>query len=89
MPLERLGFPVMRTFVHPPSVSCFYPCSYRTHCVVKQVLEAQKKCPHLTLVHVATLKDGDDEPKYHEKPEMNSYKVSPEDEFFVTLPKIE
>ncbi|CDZ97941.1 DNA polymerase iota/DNA damage inducible protein [Phaffia rhodozyma] len=42
----------------------------------ENVFEAKKKCPELVCVHVATLKDGDEEPGYHEKPNMNTDKVS-------------
>lgn len=41
----------------------------------ENIQEARKKCPELIVCHVATLKDGDDEPRYHEKPSMHNHKV--------------
>ncbi|CAG8749934.1 14994_t:CDS:2, partial [Acaulospora colombiana] len=38
--------------------------------------EAKKMCPDLIIVHVATYKDGESEPKYHPNPDTTSYKVS-------------
>ncbi|PVF95571.1 DNA/RNA polymerase [Serendipita vermifera] len=38
--------------------------------------EAKKMCPELVIVHVATYKDGESEPKYHPNPDTTSYKVS-------------
>ncbi|KZT29647.1 DNA polymerase eta [Neolentinus lepideus HHB14362 ss-1] len=38
--------------------------------------DALKKCPELKIVHVATYKEGDDEPGYWEKPDTRTHKVS-------------
>ncbi|TFY78734.1 hypothetical protein EWM64_g5277 [Hericium alpestre] len=39
--------------------------------------EALKKCPELKIVHVATFKEGDSEPGYHnDKPDTRTHKVS-------------
>ena len=38
--------------------------------------EAKRRCPHLQTVHVATLKDGDDAPRYHDDPDILTHKVS-------------
>ncbi|KAL7416652.1 hypothetical protein BDY24DRAFT_408629 [Mrakia frigida] len=44
--------------------------------LVCQIMEARKRCPELIACHVATLKDGEDEPKYHENPQITTHKVS-------------
>lgn len=42
----------------------------------KKIVEAQKLCPNLVVVHVATYKDGEKEPGYHANPNNKSHKVS-------------
>lgn len=37
--------------------------------------DAQKRCPHLRLVHVATYKEGEKEPGYWENPDTLTHKV--------------
>jgi DNA polymerase eta len=37
--------------------------------------EALKKCPELTVVHVATYKEGDPEPRYWDNPDTATHKV--------------
>ena len=37
--------------------------------------EAKKRCPHLVVVHVATYKEGDEEPRYWDKVDTNTHKV--------------
>jgi len=41
-----------------------------------KVKDAQKRCPNLTVVHVATYKEGDAEPGYWENPNTKTHKVS-------------
>ncbi|EJD06732.1 eta DNA polymerase [Fomitiporia mediterranea MF3/22] len=38
--------------------------------------EARKRCPDLVVVHVATYAQGEDEPKYWDKPDVNTHKIS-------------
>lgn len=38
--------------------------------------DAKKMCPNLVVVHVATYKDGESEPKYHPDPNNKTHKVS-------------
>ncbi|KAF8624512.1 hypothetical protein AX15_005827 [Amanita polypyramis BW_CC] len=38
--------------------------------------DAKKRCPHLVVVHVATYKEGEPEPKYWDKVDTNTHKVS-------------
>jgi DNA polymerase eta len=37
--------------------------------------EARKKCPQIIACHVATLKDGENEPRYHDDPDSRTHKV--------------
>jgi DNA polymerase eta len=37
--------------------------------------DAKKRCPELVVVHVATYKEGDAEPGYHEKVDSRTHKV--------------
>ncbi|KAH8118115.1 eta DNA polymerase [Phellopilus nigrolimitatus] len=41
-----------------------------------KVDEARKRCPDLVVVHVATYAEGENEPKYWEKPDIKTHKVS-------------
>lgn len=40
-----------------------------------KVKEALRRCPHLKVVHVATYKEGDDEPGYWHNPDTHTHKV--------------
>ena len=40
-----------------------------------KVKDAQKRCPNLIVVHVATYKEGDAEPGYWENPDTKTHKV--------------
>lgn len=40
-----------------------------------KVKDAQKRCPNLMVVHVATYKEGDPEPGYWENPDTKTHKV--------------
>ena len=40
-----------------------------------KVKDAQKRCPNLIVVHVATYKEGDAEPEYWENPDTKTHKV--------------
>lgn len=40
-----------------------------------KVKDAQKRCPNLVVVHVATYKEGDAEPGYWENPDTKTHKV--------------
>ncbi|KAJ1307424.1 hypothetical protein OPQ81_001526 [Rhizoctonia solani] len=42
----------------------------------ESIVEAKKKCPNLMAVHVATYKEGDNEPQYWEDPSPTTHKVS-------------
>ncbi|KAF8604519.1 DNA/RNA polymerase [Ceratobasidium sp. AG-I] len=42
----------------------------------ESITEARKKCPNLMAVHVATYKEGDNEPHYWDDPSPTSHKVS-------------
>ena len=37
--------------------------------------DALKRCPDLIVVHVATYAQGETEPKYWDKPDVNTHKV--------------
>ena len=39
--------------------------------------EAKNLCPNIHLAHVQTWQEGDDEPKYHESPTVQTHKVVP------------
>ncbi|KAI0090250.1 hypothetical protein BDY19DRAFT_1055961 [Irpex rosettiformis] len=41
-----------------------------------KVKDALQQCPHLTVVHVPTFKEGEAEPGYWENPDMSTHKVS-------------
>jgi DNA polymerase eta len=41
-----------------------------------KIKDAKQMCPNLVVVHVATYKDGENEPKYHLDPETKTHKVS-------------
>jgi DNA polymerase eta len=41
-----------------------------------KIKDAKQMCPNLVVVHVATYKDGENEPKYHPDPETKTHKVS-------------
>lgn len=41
-----------------------------------KVKDALKRCPELIVVHVATYKEGDPEPAYHDDPDSKTHKVS-------------
>ena len=45
----------------------------KRHCTFK---EARALCPSVRLVHVATLAEGDSEPRYHQNPSKATHKVS-------------
>lgn len=38
-------------------------------------VDALKRCPELIIVHVATYKEGDPEPAYHDAPDSKTHKV--------------
>ncbi|CAE6502322.1 unnamed protein product [Rhizoctonia solani] len=42
----------------------------------ESIVDAKKKCPNLMAVHVATYKEGESEPQYHEDPSPTTHKVS-------------
>ncbi|CAE6524158.1 unnamed protein product [Rhizoctonia solani] len=42
----------------------------------ESIVEAKKKCPNLMAVHVATYKEGDNQPQYWEDPSPTTHKVS-------------
>ncbi|KAH7341877.1 hypothetical protein B0J17DRAFT_648396 [Rhizoctonia solani] len=42
----------------------------------ESITDARKKCPNLMAVHVATYKEGDNEPQYWEDPSPTTHKVS-------------
>ncbi|CAK5268628.1 unnamed protein product [Mycena citricolor] len=41
-----------------------------------KIQEAQERCPDLIVVHVATYKEGDQEPQYRDSPDSRTHKVS-------------